>query len=103
MREELGTKEIEGFTASGIRYSSTIPAGEIGNEKPLVTVNETWRSEDLKVVLVSIYDDPQTGRRVMRLTNIQVGEPDSQLFQIPSDYTVQEFPPRSNTVAKPPQ
>ena len=101
--EELGAKEIEGFTAFGIRYSTTTPAGEIGNEKPMVTVNETWWSEDLKAVLVSIYDHPQSGRRVMHLTNIQVGEPDSQLFQVPPDYTVQEFPVRSKTTAKPAQ
>jgi hypothetical protein len=101
--EELGAKAIESFTASGVRFSITTPAGEIGNEKPLVTVNETWRSEELKAVLVSIYDNPQSGRRVMRLTNIQVGEPDSQLFQIPPDYAVREFPEGSKTVAKPPQ
>src|SRR5262249_27103185 len=29
--EELGVKEIEGFTASGIRHSSTTPEGKIGN------------------------------------------------------------------------
>lgn len=102
-KEELGVKEIEGFMASGIRYSHAIAAGEIGNEKPMVTVNEAWRCEDLKAVLVSIYDDPQSGRRVTRLSNIQAGEPDAQLFQIPADYTVQEFPTRPKTAAKPGQ
>jgi hypothetical protein len=101
--EELGAKEIEGFTASGIRSSNTIPAGKIGNEKPMVTVNEIWWSKDLKAVLVSIYDDPQYGRRIMRLANIQVGEPDSQLFKIPPDYMVREFPANSKTAAKPAQ
>lgn len=101
--EELGAKEIEGFMASGIRFSVTTPAGKIGNEKPIVKVDEIWWCKDLKAALVSIYDDPQYGRRIMRLTNIQVGEPDSQLFQIPPDYTVREFPPNSKTVAKPDQ
>jgi hypothetical protein len=101
-REELGAKEIEGFIVSGIRYSGTTAAGVIGNEKPIVTVNENWWSEDLKAVLVSIYDQPQSGRRVMRLTNIRAGEPDSQLFQIPADYAVQEFPLKSKTAVLPP-
>jgi hypothetical protein len=103
LREDLGEKEIEGFMASGIRYSNTTPAGKIGNEKPMVTVNEIWWSKDLKAVLVSIYDDPQSGRRTMRLTNIQVGEPDSQLFQIPPDYTIRELPATSKTTGKPSQ
>lgn len=102
-REELGAKEIEGVMAFGLRYSTTIGAGEIGNEKPIVTVNETWRSDDLKADLVSIYNDPRSGRRVTRMTNILVGEPDAQLFQIPADYTVQEFPTRPKTAAKPGQ
>jgi len=99
--EELGVKEIEGFTASGIRHSSTTPAGKIGNEKPIVKVDEIWWCKDLQAVLVGVYDDPLYGRRTMRLTNIQVGEPDSQLFRIPSDYTVQEYPAPSKTAAKP--
>ena len=99
--EDLGAKEIEGFTASGIRFLSTTPAGKIGNEKPIVKVDEIWWCKDLKAVLVSIHDDPEYGRRIMRLTNIQVGEPDSQLFQIPPDYTIQELPAKSKTAAKP--
>ena len=101
--EELGAKEIEGCMASGIRFSVTTPAGKIGNEKPLVKVDEIWWCKDLKAALVSIYDDPQYGRKIMRLTNIQRGEPDPQLFQIPPDYAVREFPSNSKSVAKPAQ
>jgi len=91
--EQLGKKEIEGFIASGNRHSRTIPAGEIGNEKPLVSTTDTWFSEDLKTTLLSVTDDPQTGQRITRLTNIRVGDPDPQLFQIPPDYTVKENRP----------
>jgi hypothetical protein len=91
--EQLGKKEIEGFIASGSRHSRTIPAGEIGNEKPLVSTTDTWFCEDLKTTLLSVTDDPQTGQRITRLTNILVGDPDPQLFQIPPDYTVKENRP----------
>ena len=99
--EQLGKKEIEGFIASGNRHSRTIPAGEIGNEKPLVSTTDTWFSEDLKTTLLSVTDDPQTGQRITRLTNIRVGDPDPQLFQIPPDYTVKDFPAREEVVVKP--
>lgn len=101
--EDLGEKDIEGFIASGFRVSSTTPAGKIGNEKPIVKVDELWWSKDLSAVLLAIYDDPLYGRKVMRLTNIQPGEPDSQLFQIPPDYTVREFPEKPKTTVKPAQ
>lgn len=94
--EQLGKKEIEGFIASGNRHSRTIPAGEIGNEKPIVSTSETWFSEDLKTTLLSVTDDPQTGQRITRLTNIRVGDPDPQLFQIPPDYTVKDNSPKEN-------
>lgn len=102
-KEDLGTKEIEGFTASGTRFSNTTPAGEIGNEKPMVSMTETWWSEDLKAALAQVHDDPLSGRRRMQLTNIQLGEPDAQLFQIPSDYKVQEFPVTSKAAGQAPQ
>ena len=37
----LGTQTIGGVSAQGTRYTRTIPAGEIGNTKPIVVVNET--------------------------------------------------------------
>lgn len=88
--EQLGTKEIEGFTVTGKRTSITTEAGTIGNEKPLVRVTESWMSRDLGRPLLTITDDPQSGQRITRLTNIQTGDPDPLLFQVPSDYTVKD-------------
>jgi hypothetical protein len=34
--------------------------------------------------------DPRVGETTMRLTNILRSEPDASLFQIPSDYTINE-------------
>ena len=98
--KQLGKKGIEGFTACGTRESHIIQTGEIGNEKPIISTTETWIGEDLRLVLSSAHDDPQTGEAVTRLVNIRVGDPDPQLFEIPSDYTVKDIPP-SDTAAKP--
>lgn len=89
-REAIGTKEIEGFTVSGTRMTMTTDAGRIGNEKPIVSVHETWFSEDLKMALLTTRDDPQSGQDMRRVTNIRTGDPDPLLFQIPADYTVRE-------------
>jgi hypothetical protein len=88
--EDLGTMEIDGLLATGVRHTRTTPAGVIGNEKPIVTVNETWYSPELKTVVLSKNDDPQSGQTTRKLTNIQRLEPDPLLFQVPPDYTVKD-------------
>jgi hypothetical protein len=90
VNEQLGTTEIEGFSATGSKYTRTIETGKIGNDKPLVTVTETWFSPDLIVVLRTKTDDPQYGQRTRNLINIRTGEPDPVLFQIPEGYTVND-------------
>jgi hypothetical protein len=88
--ESLGTQTIEGVLAEGKRVTETIPAGKIGNDKPIQIVNETWYSTELKTVVMSKHSDPRTGDVTYSLTNINRTEPDASLFQIPSDYEVRE-------------
>ena len=91
--ESLGEKTIEGVTAEGTRTVVTIPAGRIGNEKPLEIVSERWYSPQLQAVVMSTHRDPRFGETVFRLTNVSLGEPDASLFTVPADYTVKEGPP----------
>jgi hypothetical protein len=89
-REGLGTREIEGFTVHGSRITSTIEAGKIGNDQPIVTVTDTWNSSELRQPLLTEIDDPQSGHHTMKLVNILRTEPDPALFQVPADYAVKE-------------
>jgi len=90
--EDLGATEIEGYTVTGTRFTNTIPAGEMGNDKPITTTNERWFSQDLKMDLLNKFESPESGKRVHRLVNIRLGDPDPLLFQVPADYTVKENP-----------
>jgi hypothetical protein len=90
--ESLGMRVIEGVSAEGTRTTTTIPAGSMGNEQPIITVNERWYSPDLQVVVMSTRSDPRTGTTTYKLTNISRSEPALTLFQVPSDYTVTEGP-----------
>src|SRR5262245_15000741 len=45
--ENLGKQTIEGVEAEGTRTTITIPAGEIGNERPIEIVSERWYSPEL--------------------------------------------------------
>ena len=105
--EQLGTKEYEGVRAEGTRTIATLPAGAIGNVRPIEIVSERWYSPELRVVVYSRRADPRFGETIYRLTNITRAEPDASLFQVPADYErkdVQPLPlePRTDpTIVKP--
>jgi hypothetical protein len=90
--QSLGTKTIDGIEVTGTRSSSTIPTGEIGNEKDLTTIREEWYSPVLKLVIQSSQTDPRFGQTTNSLTDIQQGPPDETLFQAPPDYKIEEIP-----------
>jgi hypothetical protein len=90
--ESLGTKTIEGIQVTGTRSTSTIPAGTIGNDKDITISHEAWHSAELKLDLLNIQNDPRFCQTTYSLTNLQRGEPDASLFQVPPDYKVEEIP-----------
>jgi hypothetical protein len=67
-----------------------IPAGQVGNERPITIISEQWRSPDLNVLVMTHHADPRTGESSYRLTNIVRAEPDPSLFIVPADYTVKD-------------
>lgn len=95
--EKLEARNIEGVQAEGTRITTTIPAGDIGNEQPIQIVDERWYSNELQVVVMTRHSDPRFGETTYRLTNVQRGEPNASLFQVPSDYTVKEGGPGGGT------
>ena len=95
--ESLGKQSIEGVEAEGTRKTIEIPAGEIGNERPIEVVYERWYSPELQVVVMTKHSDPRFGETTYRLTNISRSEPAHELFEVPPGYAVQE--PASAPVA----
>ena len=91
--EELGTKTIDGVEARGTRTTRVIPVGREGNDQPLTVTHESWVSPELKLVVMSVSDDPRSGTSTMELTDIERAEPDPGLFQVPEGYTVKERTP----------
>jgi hypothetical protein len=90
----LGTQTIGGVTAEGTRYTRTIPAGQIGNAKPIVIVSERWYSADLQMVVMTKRSDPRSGDTTFQMTSIARTEPAASLFQVPADYTLAKAGPR---------
>lgn len=86
--DSLGARDFEGVAAEGTRTVTTIPAGSIGNERPIEIVYERWYSKELQMIVYSRHADPRFGEQVYRLTNISRSEPDRSLFTVPPDYKI---------------
>ena len=90
--EDLGSQTMEGVIVSGVRTTHTIPAGQIGNDRPITIVTEVWTSPDLKTVVYSKRSDPRMGEQTFRLTNIVRTEPNPSLFTVPADFKIVDGP-----------
>lgn len=103
--EQLGQQRIEGVIADGTRTTTIIPAGEIGNERPIQIVSEEWYSADLKTLVMSRFSDPRSGETTYRLANLTLGEPPADQFEIPAGFQVMEGGSieRDIVVRRPPQ
>jgi len=91
-KESLGSQTLNGIVAEGTRYTRTIPAGQVGNDKPVTIVNEEWYSPDLQIIVQSKRSDPFVGETTYNVTTIQRSAPAASLFAVPSDYTVKDAP-----------
>jgi hypothetical protein len=89
-KESLGSDVIDGIQVEGERLTVTTPAGVVGNDRPLTRVCEHWRSEELKLTILSKCSDPRFGNSTVRLQNLDRAEPDPALFQVPVDYEIVE-------------
>lgn len=85
--EDLGSKDIEGVLARGVRQTQVVPAesGEAGGE--IVVTDEYWYSEELRINVVMKHNDPRKGSTTVRVTHIARVEPDPAVLEIPEGYT----------------
>ncbi|MBS1799618.1 MAG: hypothetical protein JSS95_07300 [Acidobacteria bacterium] len=84
--DQLGTMNIQGVTCIGKRQTITIPAGQVGNERPIAIVTETWFSPDIDAVVQSTTTDPRFGQTTYTLKNLQLKEQPAALFALPNNY-----------------
>jgi hypothetical protein len=93
VKEQLGKQLIDGVEAEGTRTTVTIPAGEIGNERPIEIVSERWYSPELQLVVMTRHSDPRSGETTYKLTNINRAEQVKSLFEVPAGFTVKDMQP----------
>lgn len=86
--EALGQKTVEDVEATGSREITTLPAGQIGNDKPQPVVKEFWYSPRLGINLVTRRFDPRSGTENFIVDHVSLDEPDAKMFEPPADYQI---------------
>lgn len=88
-KEDLGRRTIEGLECTGKRTTLTIPAGRIGNVRPIVAVTEEWYSSAIEAVVQSTTKDPRFGETNYSLGNVRLVDQPAQLFEPPPDFRME--------------
>jgi len=84
--DPLGAKNIQGVSCIGKRQTITISAGQVGNERPIAIVTETWFSPDIEAVVQSSTTDPRFGQTTYTVNNLQLKDQPIALFTLPGNY-----------------
>ena len=88
VHEDLGTRTFEGLEAKGTRTTHTVPVGLVGNDAPLVRVNEIWMTHTSPLVVRQVTDDPESGKSVRELVRYTPGAPDPDSFLPPAGFEI---------------
>ena len=85
-REDLGVSTIMGVEVHGTRFTTTVPAGQMGNDRPIDTTQESWTAPGLGLELRAVRDDPRSGKTTREVQSLDLGEPPISMFQPPEGY-----------------
>jgi hypothetical protein len=77
--EKLGMRTMGGFVAEGRRTTN----GQ--------SIHESWYCPELKIVILTIDDNPGTGHARDELVDITRGEPDTTKYMPPPGYAIQKI------------
>jgi hypothetical protein len=98
--QDLGASTLQGFAVTGIKRTVPAAANAPGSQRARNVVVESWFSPELQIELQSRTEDPKLGLSTTKLINIGNAEPDSALFQVPSDYAISDYTIKNNSLRK---
>jgi hypothetical protein len=88
IHEDLGQSSNEGQETHGYRETTTINAGVMGNDKPMISMREFWFSPHLGVNLTSVVNEPQSGTQVFTVKELTTSEPEPAYFEPPAGFRI---------------
>jgi len=84
--QNLGGRVIQDQQTIGTRDTISYNTGVMGNDQPFSVIRETWYAPSIGINLISIVTDPRIGIQTFTVTNVQLGEPELTLFDLPTGY-----------------
>lgn len=87
-RATVGTESMEGVTVEHIRERRTIAAGAYGNDRAITSTVEYWYAPQLEIDLQILRTSPQGRSQRLRVTDLNLSEPELQLFKPPDGFRV---------------
>lgn len=90
LHEDLGAQSFAGLPVHEYRDTTTLNAGVMGNDLPMVTVRQFRYCPELGLNLTSVLEAPQVGRQTFTASEVSTAEPDPAFFQPPVGYTVKD-------------
>lgn len=85
-RAPLGNDSVSGVETVGTRETTTLNSGTIGNDRSITIVKEFWYSPQLGINLIEKRQDPRVGTQTFTVSEINLGEPDAKLFEMPAGF-----------------
>ena len=86
--EKIGENTIQGLQTIGMRDTTTINVGIIGNDREFSIVREFWYSPKLGFNLLSSLRDARHGTQTFKMTELTEAEPEAAWFEMPQGYTL---------------
>ena len=90
-RETLGEDVIQGLQVTGVRETTNVAAGAMGNDRPLIMTREFWFSPKLGLNLISKRTDPRFGSQTFIVSELEDSQPDPALFQPPEGFKITDL------------
>ena len=84
----LGEKSLEGVHVLGTQQVYTMPAGKVGNQRPVAITVQQWSSPELGIIVDKTTTASTGGQSHYHLTQLVQAEPDPALFTVPANYKI---------------
>lgn len=88
--EDLGKQVIAGLETEGMRASTTLNPGVVGNDRPMTITREFWYSPQLGFNLLSKRTDPRIGTQTFTIVDLSLSEPESSMFDPPEGFKIED-------------
>jgi hypothetical protein len=80
-RTTIGTETMEGVEVQHVREKRTYAIGAFGNDKPVASIVDYWFAPVLQVNLATLVTNPNGTTMYMRVTELNLSEPEGSLFE----------------------